>query len=46
MGEIDEMDMFGFLSLRAWELKREKEKKAKEETAPLYIDQVWETLVP
>lgn len=46
MNEIDEMDILGFLSVRAWALKREKDKKAVEEAAPLYIDEVWRSLTP
>jgi len=38
MREIDEMDMLGFLRLRAWDAQREK---SKGESKPAYIDQVW-----
>ena len=38
MNEIDTMDMLGFLRLRAWDARREKQKK---EPKRVYIDQVW-----
>ena len=41
MQEIDSMDMLGFLRIRAWNAKREKEKK---EPKPAYIDEVWPNL--
>ena len=43
MKEIDEMDMLGFLTLRAWDVRREKQKK---EPKPAYIDQVWASVKP
>lgn len=38
MKEIDEMDMLGFLRLRAWDAQREHIKKRPQ---PRYIDEVW-----
>lgn len=43
MTEIDQMDMLGFLRLRAWDAQREKKKK---EPRKAYIDQVWSNLKP
>ena len=43
MKEIDEMDMLGFLRLRAWDAKREQEKKA---PVHRYIDEVWGNMKP
>ena len=43
MQEIDEMDMLGFLRIRAWNAIRE-EKKNKPRRA--YIDEVWANLKP
>ena len=43
MTEIDQMDMLGFLRLRAWDAQREKKKK---EPRRAYIDQVWSNLKP
>jgi uncharacterized protein YbdZ (MbtH family) len=43
MKEIDEMDMLGFLHIRAWNACREKEKKAPRQR---YIDEVWQDLKP
>lgn len=43
MKEIDEMDMLGFLHIRAWNASREKDKKTPK---PRYIDEVWENLKP
>ena len=43
MKEIDEMDMLGFLRLRAWDAQREKIKNT---PRPAYIDQVWTSLKP
>lgn len=43
MTELDEMDMLGFLRIRAWDAQREREKK-KPKSA--YIDQVWARLKP
>lgn len=41
MREIDEMDMLGFLRIRAWNTKKEQEEK---EPKPAYIDEVWAQL--
>ena len=38
MKEIDEMDMLGFLRLRAWDARREQEKKKPPQR---FIDEVW-----
>ena len=38
MKEIDEMDMLGFLRLRAWDAQREHEKKKPRQR---FIDEVW-----
>ena len=43
MMEIDQMDMLGFLRLRAWDAQREKKKK---QPRKAYIDQVWTNLKP
>ena len=43
MAEIDQMDMLGFLKLRAWNASREK---AKKEPRQAYIDEVWSGLKP
>ncbi len=43
MKEIDEMDMLGFLGLRAWNATREKAKKAPRQA---FIDEVWSGLAP
>ena len=43
MLEIDEMDMLGFLRVRAWNSNREKERAAPRER---YIDEVWPGLKP
>ena len=43
MKEIDEMDMLGFLRLRAWDAQREQEKKSPKTR---FIDQVWPGLKP
>jgi hypothetical protein len=42
MKDIDEMDMLGFLRLRAWEANRKHELKSKP-PKHAYIDQVWGT---
>ena len=39
--EIDRMDMPGFLSVRAWQARRENQKKAPRRA---YIDEVWPDL--
>ena len=41
MKEIDEMDMLGFLRLRAWDAAREQEKPRQR-----FIDEVWPGLKP
>jgi len=38
MRDIDEMDMPGFLRLRAWDARRERYRK---ELKRAYIDQLW-----
>ncbi len=43
MKEIDEMDMLGFLRIRAWNAKKEQTKK---KPKPAYIDEVWAQLKP
>ena len=43
MKEIDEMDMLGFLHVRAWKSSRDKE-KSKPKAG--YIDEVWTSLKP
>ena len=43
MKEIDEMDMLGFLRLRAWDAQREHIKK---QPRAAYIDEVWGQLKP
>ena len=43
MKEIDEMDMLGFLHIRAGSASREKEKKVPKQR---YIDEVWQDLKP
>ena len=43
MKEIDEMDMLGFLRLRAWDAQRENEKKKPRRA---FIDEVWSTVKP
>ena len=40
MSEIDGMDMLGFLRVRAWSARKEKEKK---QPRHAYIDQVWQS---
>ncbi len=40
MNEIDQMDMLGFLKVRAWDASREVEKS---QPQVKYIDQVWPT---
>jgi len=40
MHEIDQMDMLGFLKVRAWDASREVEKS---QPQVKYIDQVWPT---
>ena len=43
MQEIDQMDMLGFLKVRAWNSNRAKEKAVPKER---YIDEVWPELKP
>ena len=43
MRDIDEMDMLGFLRVRAWDVRQEKNKNT---PRPAYIDQVWANLKP
>ena len=43
MSEIDSMDMLGFLSVRAWNARKEKQKK---EPRRVFIDEVWGNLTP
>ena len=43
MNEIDTMDMVGYIRIRAWNAKREKEKSAPK---PNTIDNVWPGLKP
>ncbi len=39
--EIDRMDMLGFLRVRAWQARRENQKKTPRRA---YIDEVWPDL--
>ncbi len=41
MQEIDQMDMLGFLKIRAWNARKEQKKK---EPKRAYIDEVWPNL--
>ena len=43
MRDIDEMDMLGYLQVRAWKAKREQEKK---QPVRRYIDEVWGNMQP
>ena len=43
MRDIDEMDMLGYLRVRAWKARQEHEKK---QPVRRYIDEVWSTLQP
>lgn len=43
MAEIDQTDLLGFLRIRAWNAKREHEKKKPQ---PHHIDEVWPNLKP
>lgn len=47
MQEIDDMDMPGFLKIRAWDARREHRKAQSEPSTPrkAYIDDVWPTAV-
>lgn len=41
MSEIDNMDMVGFLRIRAWDARQTA---IREQPKPAYIDQVWPNL--
>lgn len=41
MSEIDQMDMLGFLRVRAWDARQEKKKKGPKRA---FIDEVWPKL--
>ena len=43
MRDIDEMDMLGYLRMRAWKAKREQ---AKKQPVHRYIDEVWGSMRP
>ena len=43
MDEIDRMDLPGFLRIRAWNARREAEKKNPRRR---YIDEVWKNMQP
>ena len=43
MRDIDEMDMLGYLKVRAWKAKREQQKK---QSVHRYIDEVWGNMQP
>ena len=43
MRDIDEMDMLGYLEIRAWNSSRAQ---AKAESGKRYIDEVWPGLKP
>ena len=43
MKEIDEMDMLGFLRVRAWGIARKVKKVAPKKS---FIDQVWPSVKP
>ena len=43
MDEIDRMDLPGFLRIRAWNARREEEKK---KPCRRYIDEVWPDVKP
>ena len=43
MQDIDEMDILGYLKIRAWKLRREEDKK---KPVRRYIDDVWPGLKP
>ena len=48
MQEIDQMDMLGFLKIRAWNAQQKKTKKEEKKAAPVRstIDRVWPGLKP
>ena len=41
MGEIDEMDILGYLKVRAWKLQKQEKKNAPKRAE--YIDEFWPT---
>ena len=43
MSEIDSMDMLDFLSVRAWNARKEQKKK---EPRRAFIDEVWPDVAP
>ena len=43
MKDIDDMDVIGFLRLRAWAARRDKQEKAPKRA---FIDEVWPTVAP
>ena len=43
MCDIDDMDMIGYLKIRAWNARRAQKKKAPRQR---YIDEVWPSLKP
>jgi hypothetical protein len=43
MQEIDQMDMLGFLRLRAWDAKREQKRLEPKNT---FIDEIWPAMNP
>ena len=43
MAEIDQTDLLGFLRIRAWNARRELDKK---EPRPRPIDEVWPNVAP
>ena len=43
MRDIDDMDMLGYLKVRAWKAKHEREKK---QPVRRYIDEVWGNMKP
>ena len=43
MAEIDQTDLLGFLRIRAWNAKRERNKKKPQ---PRHIDEVWPNVAP
>ena len=43
MNDIDSMDIIGFLRVRAWKARRDKQEKAPKHA---FIDEVWPSLKP
>ena len=43
MKEIDEMDIIGYLQIRAWKVRRDEKKK---EPVRRHIDEIWPDLKP